>query len=151
MQSKTNPQNKVCQASFPGSPLHSFPCLSTHKTLSKYRKKRKCVRLSPVRQIHIIKVWLSLRTLQKGSIVQKRRLGRTRLQVSIVGFGVTWISQTSPDEAKKAIQELLNVASTTLKRRNWNGDSEEKMGTALKDVRDKCILASKAGSRTKNP
>lgn len=30
-----------------------------------------------------------------------------------------------------------------------DGDSEEKIGAALKDVRDKCIVATKTGSRTK--
>jgi hypothetical protein len=35
--------------------------------------------------------------------LQKRRLGRTHLQISIIGFGGTWISQISLDEAKKVI------------------------------------------------
>ena len=31
----------------------------------------------------------------------------------------------------------------------WDGDSEEKIGAALEDVRDHCIIATKTGSRTK--
>jgi predicted aldo/keto reductase-like oxidoreductase len=31
----------------------------------------------------------------------------------------------------------------------WDGDSEEKLGPALEDVRDNCIIATKTGSRTK--
>ena len=31
----------------------------------------------------------------------------------------------------------------------WDGDSEEKLGPALKDVRDQCVIATKTGSRTK--
>ncbi len=31
----------------------------------------------------------------------------------------------------------------------WDGDSEEKLGTALQNVRDQCVIATKTGSRTK--
>jgi predicted aldo/keto reductase-like oxidoreductase len=31
----------------------------------------------------------------------------------------------------------------------WDGDSEEKIGHALKNIRDKCTIATKTGSRTK--
>jgi aryl-alcohol dehydrogenase-like predicted oxidoreductase len=39
--------------------------------------------------------------------MQKRKLGRTGLQVSIVGFGGTWISQISMDEAVKIAQSAI--------------------------------------------
>jgi hypothetical protein len=39
--------------------------------------------------------------------LQKRKLGRTGLQVSIVGFGGTWISQLSMDEAVKVVHGAI--------------------------------------------
>ncbi|XHH08317.1 MAG: aldo/keto reductase [Candidatus Bathyarchaeia archaeon] len=81
--------------------------------------------------------------------MQKRRLGRTNLQVSIVGFGGTWISEvyrpTAVDVVKRAFECGINYFDTA----RWDGDSEEKIGEALKDVRDQCVIATKTGSRTK--
>jgi aryl-alcohol dehydrogenase-like predicted oxidoreductase len=39
--------------------------------------------------------------------LQKRKLGRTGLQVSIAGFGGTYISQISMDEAVKVVQGAI--------------------------------------------
>lgn len=81
--------------------------------------------------------------------MQKRRLGRTNLQTSIVGFGGTWISETDKPTAihvvKKAFESGINYFDTA----RWDGDSEEKIGHALKNVRNQCIIATKTGSRTK--
>ncbi|MCL1977937.1 MAG: aldo/keto reductase [Candidatus Bathyarchaeota archaeon] len=81
--------------------------------------------------------------------MQKRRLGRTNLQVSIVGFGGTWISEidksTAVDVVRRAFESGINYFDTA----RWDGDSEEKIGCALKDVHDQCIIATKTGSRTK--
>jgi uncharacterized protein len=81
--------------------------------------------------------------------LQKRRLGRTNLQVSIVGFGGTWISELSTPEAVKVIKRAYELGINYFDTAKLDGDSEEKIGTALKDVRDKCIIATKTGSRTK--
>ncbi len=81
--------------------------------------------------------------------MQKRRLGRTDLQVSIIGFGGTWISQLSMDEAKKVVQRAFELGINYFDTAKLDGDSEEKIGAALKDVRDKCVLATKTASRTK--
>jgi predicted aldo/keto reductase-like oxidoreductase len=81
--------------------------------------------------------------------MQKRRLGRTGLQVSVVGFGGIPIISASRDEAENvarhAFERGINYFDTA---RNY-GDSEEKMGAALKDVRDEVVLASKVLQRTK--
>ena len=81
--------------------------------------------------------------------MQKRRFGRTGLQVSVVGFGGTWISEISVDEAKKVVQRAFELGINYFDTAKWDGDSEEKIGTALEDVRDKCVIATKTGSRTK--
>ena len=82
--------------------------------------------------------------------MQKRTLGRTGLQVSIVGFGGTWISQLSMDEAVKVIQRAYDLGINYFDTAKLDGDSEEKIGAALYDVRDECFLATKTASRTKS-
>ncbi len=82
--------------------------------------------------------------------MQKRRLGRTDLQVSIVGFGGTWISQLSMGKAVKVVQRAFELGINYFDTAKLDGDSEEKIGVALTDVRDECILATKTASRTKS-
>lgn len=81
--------------------------------------------------------------------MQKRTLGRTGLQVSIIGFGGTWISQLRMDDAVKVIRRAYELGINYFDTAKLDGDSEEKIGAALKDVRDKCVLATKTASRTK--
>jgi len=82
--------------------------------------------------------------------LQKRKLGRTGLDVSIVGFGGTWISQLSTDEAVKVVRRAFELGINYFDTAKLDGDSEEKIGAALQDVRDECILATKTASRTKS-
>ena len=81
--------------------------------------------------------------------MQKRRLGRTNLQVSQVGFGGTWISELSTLEAVKVVRKAFDLGINYFDTAKLDGDSEEKIGEALQDVRDKCVIATKTGSRTK--
>ena len=82
-------------------------------------------------------------------MLKKRRFGRTGLQVSMVGFGGTWISQISVDEAKKVVRRAFELGINYFDTAKMDGDSEEKIGEALKEVRDECIIATKTASRTK--
>jgi aryl-alcohol dehydrogenase-like predicted oxidoreductase len=86
---------------------------------------------------------------QKGLFLQKRRFGRTGLQFSIVGFGGTWISEIRVNEAKKVVRRAFELGINYFDTAKLDGDSEEKIGAAVRDVRDECILATKTGSRTK--
>ena len=81
--------------------------------------------------------------------MQKRRLGRTNLQVSQVGFGGTWISELSMPEAVEVVRGAFDLGINYFDTAKLDGDSEEKIGAALQDVRDKCVIATKTGSRTK--
>jgi predicted aldo/keto reductase-like oxidoreductase len=81
--------------------------------------------------------------------LQKRRLGKTNLQTSIVGFGGTWISEIDKPNATNVIRRAFDLGINYFDTARWDGDSEEKIGHALKNVRDKCIIATKTGSRTK--
>jgi uncharacterized protein len=82
--------------------------------------------------------------------LQKRKLGRTGLEVSIVGFGGTWISELPMDEAVKVVQRAFELGINYFDTAKLDGDSEEKLGEALKYVRDDCVLATKTASRTKS-
>ena len=81
--------------------------------------------------------------------MQKRRLGRTNLQISIVGFGGMWIPHIGIEEAERVVRRAFELGINYFDTAKGYGDSEEKIGAALEDVRDQCILATKTGSRTK--
>ena len=82
--------------------------------------------------------------------MQKRTLGRTGLQASIIGFGGTWICQQSMDDAVNVVQRAFELGINYFDTAKLDGDSEEKIGEALHDVRDECIIATKTASRTKS-
>ena len=82
--------------------------------------------------------------------MQKRPFGKTGLQVSSIGFGGTWISELNMSESIKIVQRAFDLGITYFDTAKLDGDSEEKLGVALKDVRDECVLATKTASRTKS-
>jgi predicted aldo/keto reductase-like oxidoreductase len=81
--------------------------------------------------------------------LQKRLLGRTGLQVSVVGFGGTWISELSMHEAVNVVRRAFELGINYFDTAKLDGDSEQKIGAALEGVRDECVLATKTASRTK--
>ena len=83
------------------------------------------------------------------TVLQKRRLGRTNLQISTVGFGGTWISELTTTNAVEVVRRAFELGITYFDTAKLDGDSEEKIGAALQDVREKCVIATKTGSRTR--
>jgi uncharacterized protein len=81
--------------------------------------------------------------------LDKRRLGRTDLQVSQVGFGGTWIAELTAQDAISVVRCAFDLGINYFDTAKLDGDSEEKIGIALQDVRDKCVIATKTGSRPK--
>ncbi len=81
--------------------------------------------------------------------MDKRRLGRTNLMVSQVGFGGTWIAELPKQQAVEVVRRAFDLGITYFDTARWDGDSEEKLGAALQDVRSQCVIATKTGSRTK--
>jgi uncharacterized protein len=81
--------------------------------------------------------------------LDKRRLGRTNLQVSQVGFGGTWISELPVDLAIAVVRVTYELGINYFDTAPLDGDSEVKIGVALEDVRGECVYATKTGSRTK--
>ena len=81
--------------------------------------------------------------------MNKRRLGRTNLMVSQVGFGGTWLAELPAPEAQAVVKHALDLGINYFDTARWDGDSEEKIGAALQDDRSQCVIATKTGSRTK--
>jgi len=61
-------------------------------------------------------------------LLQKKRLGRTKLKVSIVGFGGTWISAINPSQAVEVVRKAFDCGINYFDTAKLDGDSEEKMG-----------------------
>jgi predicted aldo/keto reductase-like oxidoreductase len=81
--------------------------------------------------------------------MRKRRLGRTGLQVSVIGFGGIPIISATMDEAVKTVRHAFGQGINYFDTARNYGDSEEKIGAALKDVRDEVVIATKVLQRTK--
>ena len=75
--------------------------------------------------------------------MQKRKLGRTGLQVSVIGFGGIPIIALSRNEAERVVRYALEGGINYFDTARAYGDSEEKIGAALKDSRDEVIIATK--------
>jgi hypothetical protein len=81
--------------------------------------------------------------------LKKRRLGKTKLRVSNAGFGGIPIIALSRNQAEKVVRYAYEKGINYFDTARAYGDSEEKIGAALKDVRDEVILATKTHQRTK--
>jgi len=81
--------------------------------------------------------------------MQKRRLGRTHLQVSVIGFGGIPIIQTSIPKAVEVVKRAYDLGINYFDTARVYGNSEEKYGMALEHVRDKVIIATKTHQRTR--
>lgn len=81
--------------------------------------------------------------------MDKRRLGKTNLQVSQVGFGGTWIAELTVQDAVRVVRHAFDLGINYFDTAKLDGDSEEKIGIAIQDVRGQCVIATKTGSRTK--
>jgi predicted aldo/keto reductase-like oxidoreductase len=74
----------------------------------------------------------------------RRRLGKTGLMVSVIGFGGLIIPRISADEAISVIRRALELGINFIDTAKSYGDSEEKVGMAISDRRDWCIITSKS-------
>ena len=74
------------------------------------------------------------------------RLGKTNLEVNKNGFGALPIQRRNKKDSieilKRACENKINFYDTA----RFYSDSEEKIGKALNDVRNKIIIATKTGS-----
>lgn len=75
--------------------------------------------------------------------MKKRRLGRTNLNVSVIGFGGEWIVPASVEKACEIIRRAYELGINYFDTARIYGNGEEKLGIALEDVRDKVVIATK--------
>ncbi|MEM2108223.1 MAG: aldo/keto reductase [Candidatus Bathyarchaeia archaeon] len=75
--------------------------------------------------------------------MKKRRLGRTNLEVSVIGFGGEWVIPSSVEYACKMYERALELGINYFDAARIYGNVEEKLGIALEDVRDEVVIATK--------
>lgn len=75
--------------------------------------------------------------------MQHRRLGRTNLKVSAIGFGDIKIPQVPMEQAVSAINRALDLGINFIDTGRVYGDSETKIGKVMAKRREECILCSK--------
>ena len=75
-------------------------------------------------------------------------LGRTGIVSNKNAFGALPIQRVSPDYAGKLLRKAYDAGITFFDTARSYSDSEEKMGLALSDVRDKIVIATKTPSTT---
>ena len=76
------------------------------------------------------------------------RLGRTNLTVSKNGFGALPVQRTDMDEACRILRRAFEGGINYFDTARMYTDSEEKIGKALGDVRDRIIISTKTMSTT---
>ena len=74
-------------------------------------------------------------------------LGKTGLEVSVVGLGGIPVQRTDVNEAREIVEECMKQGINYLDTARGYTVSEEFFGEALKDCRDKWVIATKSMSR----
>lgn len=77
-------------------------------------------------------------------------LGRTEIKVCKNGFGALPIQRISFDSAKEILLHAYNNGINFFDTARFYTDSEEKIGYALSDVRDKIYIATKTAAQNAN-
>jgi predicted aldo/keto reductase-like oxidoreductase len=80
-------------------------------------------------------------------MLETRRLGRTGIKASLLGFGGIPIMRVGMEEARDAIAEALSSGVNFIDTARGYGDSEDKIGHALKSLGARPYLASKSPKR----
>lgn len=81
--------------------------------------------------------------------MDKIRLGRTELMVSRTSFGALPIQRISKEEAARLVRRAYEAGVNYFDTANAYTDSEEKLGTALHDVRQHVIISTKSAGKDK--
>jgi predicted aldo/keto reductase-like oxidoreductase len=79
--------------------------------------------------------------------MQYRRLGRTNLEVSVIGFGAIKLPRIEEAVATEALNRALDLGINFVDTARAYHDSEEKIGRALEGRRDEYVLATKTAQR----
>jgi aryl-alcohol dehydrogenase-like predicted oxidoreductase len=81
--------------------------------------------------------------------MQKRPLGNTGEELSIIGFGGIVVTDAEPSEAERAVAEAVDRGVNYFDVAPSYGNAEERLGPALEPYRNGVFLACKTGKRDK--
>ena len=81
--------------------------------------------------------------------MEEIRLGRTGLMVSRLGFGGIPIQRDTEEDAISVVKRCLSLGVTYIDTANGYTTSEERIGKAVAGRRDKVVIATKTGARTR--
>jgi aryl-alcohol dehydrogenase-like predicted oxidoreductase len=79
--------------------------------------------------------------------MERRALGRTGAEPSIVGFGGIVVKDVEPIEASRLVAEAVDRGVNYFDVAPSYGNAEERLGPALEPHRDRVFLACKTGKR----
>ncbi|MBO8163336.1 MAG: aldo/keto reductase [Brevibacillus sp.] len=80
--------------------------------------------------------------------MRKKRLGRTGLMVSALGFGAMHLPKLTQQEADQLMNYALDRGITYIDTAAAYGDSQEKLGKAIASRRQEYVLATKTQKRS---
>jgi len=78
--------------------------------------------------------------------MQKRKLGRTDAELSVVGFGGIVVRDVTPEAAAEHVAEAIRRGVNYFDVAPAYGNAEERLGPALEPYRDQVFLACKTGA-----
>jgi hypothetical protein len=80
--------------------------------------------------------------------LEKRRLGKTNLEVTVLGFGAIKFPHISAREAEASLERAIALGVNFIDTARGYGDSEAKIGPVLRRHRAQVYIATKTGRRT---
>jgi uncharacterized protein len=80
--------------------------------------------------------------------MQYRKLGNTGLEVSVIGLGAVQLDSSRTDYAVQIVQRAIDLGVNYIDTARAYGDSEIKIGIALKGQRERAYVSTKAYERT---
>jgi len=80
--------------------------------------------------------------------LEKRRLGKTELEVTVFGFGCIKFPDVPAERAAAALDRAIDLGVNFLDTARGYGDSESKIGPVLARRRQEVYIATKSGQRT---
>jgi len=80
--------------------------------------------------------------------MRKVTLGKTNITTNIIGFGALPIQRVTNEEAVLLLRKAYDAGVTYFDTARVYSDSEEKIGLALSDIRDKIYIATKTLAQT---
>jgi len=79
--------------------------------------------------------------------IERRKLGKTGAEVSIIGMGGIVVMNLEQQDANKIVADAFERGINYFDVAPSYGDAQLRLGPALKPWRDKCFLACKSGKR----